>query len=232
MDDIMDGIRLRAAALEERIAAACRAAGRSRDEVRLVAVSKRHPPEAVDAAIALGLRDFGENYVQEALSKFPRPDARLHFIGSLQRNKVRKILPASFLVHGVGSLPVAEAVDRIAGEEGIAAEFLLQLHLTGEATKNGLLPDEIAPALDACAGFRHARLRGFMAMAPLEGGTDAARAVFDRARAVFDAHRASGLDVLSMGMSEDLEAAVACGSTHVRVGTALFGARAIPAASA
>lgn len=231
--ELVDKIRQRALALEERIARACESAGRDRAGVTLVAVSKRHPLEAVEAAMAAGLLDFGENYVQEALEKFPRPGARLHFIGNLQRNKVRKILPACHLLHGVGSLPVAQAVERIAEEEGLAgSSFLLQLHLTGEATKNGLLAEELDEVLEACRGFRHARLRGFMAMAPLEGGDAAARATFDRARALFEVHKqAFGLDVLSMGMSDDLEAAIACGSTHVRVGTALFGHRVAPEAA-
>jgi len=229
MESLVDGIRQRSARLEERIDAACHAAGRDRAGVSLVAVSKKHPGEAVDAALALGIADFGENYVQEALDKFPRPGARLHFIGNMQRNKVRKILPVASLVHGVGSFSVAEAVERIAGEEGFTSEFLLQLHLTGEATKNGLLEEELPAVLDTCRDFRHARCRGFMAMAPLEGGLDAARATFERARVLFERHRASyGLDVLSMGMSDDLEVAIACGSTHVRVGTALFGARVVP----
>lgn len=224
--ELLDKIRQRSLALEERIAKACDSSGRDRGTVALVAVSKRHPIEAVEAAMAVGLADFGENYVQEALGKFPRPGARLHFIGSLQRNKVRKILPASYLVHGVGSLSVAQAVERIAQEEGVAGAFLLQLHLTGEATKNGLLPEELDEVLEACRGFHHAHLRGFMAMAPLEGGERAAKATFDRARALFEVHKqAFGLDVLSMGMSDDLEAAIDCGSTHVRVGTALFGHR-------
>lgn len=225
---LLDKIRQRADALEERISRACASAGRDRAGVTLVAVSKRHPADAVDAALAVGLADFGENYVQEALEKFPRPGARLHFIGSLQRNKVRKILPASHLLHGVGSLSVAQAVDRIAREEGLAGSFLLQLHLTGEATKNGLLAEELDEVLEACRSFRHARLRGFMAMAPLEGGEAAASSTFDRARALYEVHKeVFGLDVLSMGMSDDLEVAIACGSTHVRVGTALFGHRAV-----
>lgn len=233
MDPMANEIRQRLALVEERLVAACRAAGRGRDEVSLVAVSKKHPAAAIDAALSLGLADFGENYVQEVLEKFPRPGARLHFIGSLQRNKVRKILPLATLVHGVGSLSVAEAVERIAGEEGLDSRFLLQLHLTGEPTKNGLLEEELSAVLDACAGFRHARLQGFMAMAPLEGGPDAARATFERARALFEKHRAAlSLSVLSMGMSDDLEVAVACGSTHVRVGTAIFGVRVAPGVAA
>jgi len=223
----MDALAERLQILEEKIDRACAAAGRPRSEVVLVAVSKRHPALAVDQAMALGLTEFGENYVQEALEKFPRPGANLHFIGSLQRNKVRKILPASALVHGVGSLSVLEAVDRIAGEEGLKSEFLLQLHLTSEPTKNGFSPSEIPAAMELADGFRHATLRGFMAMAPLEGGREAARPVFAQARTLLDVHRAGHprLDILSMGMSGDLEEAVAEGATHIRVGTALFGER-------
>lgn len=223
----MDAMAQRLESLEAKIAGACAAAGRARSEVALVAVSKRHPARAVDEAMGLGLTEFGENYVQEALEKFPRPGANLHFIGSLQRNKIRKILPASALVHGVGSLSVLEAVERIAGEEGLRSEFLLQLHLTSEPTKSGFAPDEIPAALELADGFRHATLRGFMAMAPLEGGLEAAKPVFARARALLDEHRTGRprLDILSMGMSGDLEVAVAEGATHLRVGTALFGDR-------
>lgn len=223
----MTALKERLEGVEDKIRRACAASGRSRETVTLVAVSKRHPASSIDEAVALGLTEFGENYVQEALDKFPRAGAHLHFIGSLQRNKIRKVLPLSSLVHGVGSHSVLEAIDRIAGEEGLASEFLLQLHLTGEPTKQGFAPDEIPAALEIAAGFRHARLRGFMAMAPLEGGLDAARPVFAKARAHLEAARSRGIavDILSMGMSQDMEAAIAEGATHVRVGTAIFGER-------
>lgn len=215
--------------VEDNICRACAASGRPRESVRLVAVSKRHPATSIDEAVALGLTEFGENYVQEALDKFPRPGANLHFIGSLQRNKVRKVLPLSSLVHGVGSLSVLEAIDRIAGEEGLLSEFLLQIHLTDEPTKQGFAPDEVPRALEMAAGFRHARLRGFMAMAPLDGGAEAARPVFAKARAYLDLARVHGIsaDILSMGMSQDMEAAITEGATHVRVGTAIFGERMV-----
>ena len=215
--------------VEDKICRACAATGRSREAVTLVAVSKRHPASSIDEAVALGLSEFGENYVQEALDKFPRPGAHLHFIGSLQRNKVRKVLALSSLVHGVGSLSVLEAIERIAGEEGLSSEFLLQLHLTDEPTKQGFSPDEVPRALEMAAGFRHARLRGFMAMAPLDGGVEAARPVFAKARAYLDLARVHGItaDILSMGMSQDMEAAIAEGATHVRVGTAIFGERIV-----
>lgn len=226
----MDGLKERLAGIEDRICRACAAAGRERSGVTLVVVSKKHPASAIDDAMALGLTEFGENYVQEALDKFPRSGANLHFIGSLQRNKVRKILGISNLVHGVGSLSVLEAIERIAGEEGLKSEFLLQLHLTEEPTKQGFSLDEIPQALDLVAGFRHASLKGFMAMAPLEGGVEAARPVFAKARKVPELARSRGIsaDFLSMGMSDDLEAAIAEGATHVRVGTAIFGTRKVP----
>jgi pyridoxal phosphate enzyme (YggS family) len=227
----MDGLKERLVAVEDRIRRACDAAGRDRAEVTLVAVSKKHPASSVDAAVALGLTEFGENYVQESLNKFPRPGANLHFIGSLQRNKVRKILGISSLVHGVGSLSVLEAVERIAGEEGLKSEFLLQLHLTDEPTKQGFSLDEIPQAMEIIAGFCHARFRGFMAMAPLEGGAQAARPVFAKAREALETFRSgsNSVNILSMGMSDDLEVAIAEGATHVRVGTAIFGSRPVPA---
>jgi pyridoxal phosphate enzyme (YggS family) len=216
--------------VEERISKACAFAGRARSDVALVAVSKRHSGLEVDEALALGVAEFGENYVQEALEKFPRPSANLHFIGSLQKNKVRKILPISALVHGVSSLSVLEAMERVAAEEHLTSEFLLQLHLTEEPTKHGFAPEELPEALGISDGFRHARLRGFMAMAPLDGGREAARAVFARARALLEEYRLGRpeLGLLSMGMSQDLEEAIAQGATHVRVGTAIFGERSSP----
>ncbi len=225
----MNGLAQRLADLEDRICRACAAAGRTRSSVQLIAVSKRHPASAIDEAAALGLTEFGENYVQEALEKFPRSNAHLHFIGSLQRNKVRKVLGISSLVHGVGSLSVLEAIERIAGEEGWASNFLLQVHLTDEPTKQGFSREELPLALECAAKFRHASLKGFMAMAPLEGGAQAARPVFAQARGLLELARHHGInpEILSMGMSEDLEAAIAEGATHVRVGTALFGNREI-----
>lgn len=227
----MQELKQRLAMVEERIVRACASCGRERSSVTLVAVSKKHPAAAIDDAVGLGLTEFGENYVQEALDKFPRPGAKLHFIGGLQRNKVRKILPVSSLVHGVASLSVLEAVDRIAGEEGLRSEFLIQLHLTDEPTKSGFSLDELPQALEIAAGFRHAKPRGFMAMAPLEGGSAAASPVFAKARTALEGAIRQGLalDILSMGMSEDLEEAIREGATHVRVGTAIFGARQVPA---
>jgi pyridoxal phosphate enzyme (YggS family) len=226
----METLAQRLQIVEERISKACGLAGRSRADVALVAVSKRHSASEIGEAVSLGVSEFGENYVQEALEKFPMPSANLHFIGSLQKNKVRKILPISVLVHGVSSISVLEAVERVAAEEGIAPEFLLQLHLTEEPTKHGFAPEDLPEALAISDGFRHARLRGFMVMAPLDGGREAASPVFARARALLEESREGrpGMRLLSMGMSQDLEEAISEGATHVRVGTAIFGERSSP----
>lgn len=210
-----------------RIEAAARACGRDPASVSLVAVSKRHPREAVLEALGAGQVDFGENYVQEALGKFPVEGARLHFIGPLQRNKIRKLLPLTHLIHGVASLPVLEAIDRIAGEEGLRARVLLQLHLTDEPTKSGFSEAEFRELVPFCQKLTNAAVEGLMCMGPLEGGPEAAAPVFARARLLLEELRAAcpAASVLSMGMSDDLEVAVREGSTLVRVGTAVFGSR-------
>jgi PLP dependent protein len=213
--------------VRNRIAAAAEAVGRSPSEVSLLAVSKRHPRESILEAQAAGLVDFGENYVQEALEKFPLNGARLHFIGPLQRNKIRKLLPVTSLIHGVATQPVLEAIQRISQETDAVSDILLQLHLTDEPTKSGFSPEEFAALLPVCQKLTNIRIRGIMCMGPLEGGPDAARPAFALARQMLDILRTAVPDasVLSMGMSDDLEVAIAEGSTMVRVGTALFGNR-------
>lgn len=227
METIMTEFVKNLESVRVRIAAAAHACGRDPKEITLVAVSKRHPRERILEAQAAGLSDFGENYVQEALGKFPVAEARLHFIGPLQRNKVRKILPLAFLLHGVGSLSVLEAAERIAGELGLTRDLLLQLHLTGEATKSGFDLSEFRSLLPDLAKLQHVRVRGLMCMGPLDGGPEAARPVFAQAHTLLGELQQviPTADILSMGMSEDLETAIAEGSTMVRVGTALFGAR-------
>lgn len=215
------------AQVRARIDEAARACGRDPASIRLVAVSKRHPRESVLEALEAGQVDFGENYVQEALEKFPVEGARMHFIGPLQRNKVRKLLGVSHLIHGVASLSVLEAIDRIAGEEGLQAAILLQLHLTDEPTKSGFSEAEFREILPLCRNLSHTKVQGLMCMGPLEGGAEAAAPVFARARILLEELRAAVPDasILSMGMSDDLEVAVREGSTLVRVGTAIFGSR-------
>lgn len=220
------------AAVRAQIAAACARAGRDPGEVQLLAVSKRHPAAAVTAAIAAGQRCFGENRVQELTAKAAELGAveglGWHLIGSLQTNKVRDLLrvPGLALVHSCDRAKLADALHRESASSGRTLDVLLQVNATGEEQKHGCGVAE-APALlehvqERCGALQ---VRGLMAMGPLAG---AARPVFDQVRALRDelcARSGLSLETLSLGMSGDLEDAIAAGSTMVRVGTALFGAR-------
>lgn len=224
------GIAARWREVAARVAAACERAGRSPAEVTIVAVSKTHPAEAVRAAAAAGALDFGENYAQELAAKREAcgalPGARWHFIGRLQRNKAKLVAGRVALVHAVDSLELAEELARRA--EGAVQPILLSINVAGEATKGGVAP-EAAPALAAAvARVAGVRLDGLMTMPPPSDDPEASRGSFLALRALRD--RLAGelgapLPVLSMGMSDDYEVAIACGATHVRIGTAIFGER-------
>ncbi|MFY9341404.1 MAG: YggS family pyridoxal phosphate-dependent enzyme [Planctomycetota bacterium] len=221
------------AAVRERLAVACRAAGRAAGDVALLAVSKTFPAMAVRAAVAAGQRSFGENRVQELAAKAAElrdlRDLRWHLIGSLQTNKVRDLLavPGLELLHSLDRVRLADELQRELARRAGALDVLLQVHATNEASKHGCAPAD-APAL-----LRHVvtncpalRVRGVMAMGPAAGDpVPVFRAVATLCQQL---RVASGLPlpVLSLGMSGDLEAAIACGSTLVRVGSALFGTRA------
>ncbi len=195
----------------------------------LVAVTKTHGPEAVRAVHALGVGDVGENRVQEALPKMDAAGVpvRWHLIGHLQRNKA-KLVERFALVHSIDSLRVAEAVDRAGAGRGAAVPVLVQMNVSGEATKGGFSPDELPEAADRLRGLRGLDVRGVMTMAPLDASEVVLRATFRRARGTLDLLRGAGhpsARELSMGMSGDYEIAVEEGATIVRLGTVLFGAR-------
>lgn len=212
-------------AVKSRIAGAARAAGRPADAVRLLAVSKTHAPERIRQACAAGQRAFGENYVQEALDKMGRlTDLALewHLVGPLQSNKTRPVAERFDWVHTVDREKVARrlAEQRPAGLAPL--NVLVQVNASGEASKSGVAPGEARALAAAIASLPGLRLRGLMAIP--EPGAPAERyrevgALYERLRGEFD------LDTLSLGMSEDLEAAIAAGSTMVRIGTAIFGER-------
>ena len=225
------------AAIQTRIEAAClRAnlgAGRDPAGVQLIWVSKTHPVSSILEAHAAGARIFGENRVQEVLEKFPLevPDYELHLIGSLQRNKVRKVLPLCSTIHSVDSIALWEALDRVAGELGVRRDVLLQVNTSREPAKSGLEPGDLMETLEKLAPATNLNLIGLMTLGPVEGGEEAARACFrelasllQNARGKF-AERYPNLAKLSMGMSGDFETAVEEGAHFVRVGTALFGTR-------
>ena len=221
------------ARIRERLAAAAARAGRKPEDVELIAVSKTFPAESVRAAAEAGQGVFGESRVQEAAAKIPElPGAlRWHFIGHLQKNKVRRALPLFELFHGVDSAESAQAMDRVAAEEGQFPRVLLEVNVAGEAAKFGFPPDALERALDGLLALPRLQIEGFMAIAPYDDEPEASRPHFRALRELRDrlAERAGlPFGTLSMGMSGDFEIAVEEGATLVRVGSALFGRRPRP----
>ncbi|MBL8509469.1 YggS family pyridoxal phosphate-dependent enzyme [Chitinimonas sp. JJ19] len=212
-----------------RIAVALSAAGRQPDDCQLLAVSKTFPAEAVRQCYATGQRAFGENYVQELQEKVVAladlADIEWHFIGPLQSNKSRTVAELAHWVHGIDRLKIAERLSAQRPAHLPLLNVCVQVNVSGEASKSGCTPAEAVALAQAVAGLPGLRLRGLMCL-PEPGAVDLA-AQFALLRSLSDTLRSTGLvlDTLSMGMSADLETAIAQGSTLVRVGTALFGAR-------
>lgn len=232
---LVDQITDRAARLHDRIAAAAHRAGRGPESVTLVAVTKTHPVETVRAAVAAGLRDFGENRVQELFEKAEAlpgeaegGDVRWHLIGSLQRNKARDAAAHADLFHALDSVRLADALEKRAAAADRVLPVLVQVNISGEDAKHGVEPDAVHDLIAAAAERPHLRPVGLMGMAAFveddEGLDRVVRPAFRRLRGLYDASPRP-LTVLSMGMSGDFEVAVEEGATHVRIGSALFGAR-------
>ena len=227
----------RLAGVRARIAAAARSAGRDPASVRLIAVSKTFPIDAIREAYAAGQRDFGENRVQEALQKIEASadlEIRWHLLGHLQTNKARKAGPAFAMVQSVDSVELLEKLDQAAADAGANPELLIQVDLAGEATKFGTRPGEVPRLFEAAARCRAARVVGLMTLPPAADAPEDARPWFARLRGLRDEWLASGvpasmLHELSMGMSGDFDVAVQEGATIVRVGTAIFGSRHVEA---
>jgi hypothetical protein len=216
------------ARVREAIAAVQAAEGISGD-VRIVAVTKGHPADAVRAALRAGLADVGENRVQEALAKQAEvaEAVRWHLIGHLQTNKARSVAGRFAMVHSVDSVRVAEALAAAAASQGVPVPVLVQVNVGGEAQKSGCAPDEAAALVERAGALAGLELAGLMTMAPFTSDEAAQRRVFGDLRRLRDALRAPGrpLPALSMGMSGDFRAAVAEGATVLRLGTVLFGER-------
>jgi PLP dependent protein len=221
----------RLAAVRGRVAAAARAAGRDPAEVRIIGVTKRQPPAAIRAGLAAGLIDFGENFVQEALEKMdalgPSP-ARWHFIGALQSNKTAPVAARFDWVHSVDRLKLAERLSRQRPAGLPPLNVCVQVRIGDEDSKAGVAPAEAEALAREVAALPGLRLRGLMAVPPPESDPSRQRAWCAGLAALYRSLQAAGLelDTLSMGMSDDLEAAVAEGATLVRIGTAIFGPRA------
>ena len=212
-----------------RVAAACERAGRAAGEVTVVAVSKTHPAAAVREALAAGAVDFGENYAQELdgkLTELAGAALRWHFIGRLQRNKARLVAGRVALIHAVDSVELAAEIAKRA--DGAVQPILLAVNLAGEASKGGITA-EAAPALaGSLAAVAGVSLDGLMTMPPPADDPEASRPHFAGLRGLRERladQLGRALPVLSMGMSHDFEVAIACGATHIRIGTAIFGSR-------
>lgn len=206
------------------------AAGRDPESVRLVAISKTHPAEHVREVFEAGHVLFGESRVQEAKAKIPLLPSRCrwHFVGHLQKNKIRQALPLFELLHSIDSLALARDVDRIAGELGLFPRVLLEVNMAGESSKYGFGPDALSADFETLLKLPRLQIEGLMAIPPLASDPEASRPFFRQLRELrneLSARYQVGLPELSMGMSDDFLVAVSEGATYVRVGTAIFGER-------
>lgn len=229
-DTIADGLRR----VTDALRAACLRAGRAEDAARLVAVSKRKPVADIRAALAAGQRDFGENYAQELRDKarelIDADSLRWHYIGPLQKNKVKYVVGTASLVHAVDNVALLDALQRRAASASITQDVLVQVNLAGEVQKAGVAESALDPLVAHFAQTPQLRLRGLMLMPPWDPDPEAGRPLFRRLAALRDRLAAGAADnvaptELSMGMSHDFAVAVEEGATLVRVGTAIFGER-------
>ena len=220
----------RLAAVRAHMAEAAAKSGRGLDEITLVAVSKTHPPDAVCEALAAGQAIFGESRVQEARAKIPLVPARArwHFIGHLQKNKIRHALPLFELFHGVDSLEIARDMERIAAEAGAFPRVLLEVNAAGEGSKFGFAPEKLRMQMEELLALKRLTIEGLMCIPPPQPEAEGSRRFFIALRELRDRLQAEcrvSLPQLSMGMSGDCAAAIEEGATLVRVGTAIFGKR-------
>jgi pyridoxal phosphate enzyme (YggS family) len=209
-----------------RIASACQRVGRSPDEVTLVAVTKTVEPSAIETAFELGISHFGENRVQEAVAKIgqlsglePRPT--WHMVGHLQTNKAKIAVEIFDIIHSVDSVKLAEVLSYRTQK---TLPILLEVNVSGEASKSGFPPDDVASALATISGLSNLEVKGLMTIAPLVADAEQVRPVFRRLRSLRDSF---GLEHLSMGMTDDFEVAIKEGATMVRIGRAIFGEREV-----
>jgi pyridoxal phosphate enzyme (YggS family) len=226
VDDVAANLEL----VQSRIAAAVAKSGRSAADVQLIAVSKKQDAEKVRGVFDAGQPIFGESKVQEARAKIPLlPSAvRWHFIGHLQKNKIRHALPLFEVFHSVDSLALAQDVQRIADEEGVRPRVLLEVNVSGEGSKFGFAPEKLKEEMEALLQFGRLEIEGVMTIPPFAPEAEDSRRYFVKLRELRDELEqqfAMRLPQLSMGMSNDYEVAIEEGATYVRVGTAIFGER-------
>jgi len=214
----------------EQIAQAASKVGHAAHEIELVAITKTHPAEKVREAIEAGQTLFGESRVQEARAKIPELPSNLHwhFVGHLQKNKIRHALPLFEMIHSVDSLALAQEVDRIADEDGMHPRILLEVNVSGEGSKFGLTPEAVRVEMESLLALPRLSIEGLMTVPPLSVEAEDSRKFFAQLRRLRDALEKE-FDVrlvhLSMGMTNDFVTAVEEGATLVRIGTAIFGER-------
>ncbi len=221
------------ALVRENMARAARAAGRDPKEILLLAASKMNDADRVRQAIRAGVDCCGENRVQEMLEKQAQgayEGAPLHFIGHLQKNKVKQVVGLVSLIHGADSRELLELISRTAAARGLTQELLLEVNVAGEASKSGFAPEEIPEALAFASGLPALRVRGLMAIPPVCAAPEENRPFFQRMQKLFIDNSEKKydnvcMDFLSMGMSGDYPEAIACGANLVRVGSGIFGPR-------
>lgn len=218
--------------VEKRIQEACKRADRDRKEVTLIAVSKTKPMSMINEIYEEGIRDFGENKVQELTEKYEQlpTDIHWHMIGHLQRNKVKYIIDKTKLIHSVDSLRLAETIQQEASKKGIKVDVLVEVNVAQEESKFGLKMEEVLPFIEKISTFPNICVKGLMTIAPYVENPEENRPIFRSLRKLFIDINAKNIDnvymsVLSMGMTNDYEVAVEEGATMVRVGTGIFGER-------
>ena len=218
--------------VEERIAAACMRAGRRREDVTLIAVSKTKPVDMLREAYDLGIRVFGENKVQELTEKYDRlpEDIRWHMIGHLQTNKVKYIVGKTELIHSVDSLKLAEMIEKESQKHGCVTDILVEVNVAEEESKFGLRMEEVIPFIEKIVQYPHINVRGLMTIAPFVENPEENRTIFADLHKLYVDIKEKNIDngtvsILSMGMTNDYEVAIEEGATMVRVGTGIFGAR-------
>ncbi len=218
--------------VEDKIAAACARAGRAREEVTLIAVSKTKPESMVEEAYSVGQRDFGENKVQEICRKTEvlPADIRWHMIGHLQRNKVRQVVGKACMIHSVDSLRLAETISQEAVKQDITVPVLIEVNVAKEESKFGVTTEETIALIEEAAKLPHISIRGLMTIAPFVEDPEENRPIFRKLKQLSVDIAAKNINnvtmsVLSMGMTNDYEVAIEEGATMVRVGTGIFGER-------
>lgn len=217
--------------VEQRIAAAAKKSGRSREDIILVAVTKTHPADMMNEAIKAGVTDIGENKPQEVRDKYADVlPVRWHLIGHLQTNKVKYVIDKCCMIHSVDSIKLMDEIEKQAKQHDVSMDILIQVNISGEETKSGIRAEELDELLMHAGELERVKVRGLMTIAPKCEHQEDAAVHFRNMKRLFDetakkVYRNVSMEYLSMGMSGDFEAAIECGSNMVRVGSAIFGAR-------